>query len=307
MTALPVEAVVVTWQSGFHAGACLDSLKREGVENVIAVDNASSDGTLACLRAHLPQERILAMPRNLGFAGAANTGLERTRAPFVLLLNPDAELFPGALRALLEDAREHPQAGLRGPLLVDARDKPCWDAARGLPGLLDRLLTGSLCVSLFPSMACMRRDLLPTPATARVVPALSGACLLVSREALEQVGPLDAGFFLYFEDLDWCLRMGKAGRPCRFVPSAKVRHWGGASAASAWGRSYLENRRSELRYFRKHQGTLAVLILQAFRVLDGFLRILLDLALLPLGERRGRPVYDYLRRDLDAFLAVLDT
>ena len=298
MSRPPVDTVVVTWRAAPVVGACREALRQAGIARRIVVDNASDDGTAEAVRQTDPEALLLRMPGNLGFAAACNRGLAESRAPFVLLVNPDAVLQAGALQALLEEAMKHPRAGLLGPLILNSAGRPAWDCARGFPTLLDRLLTDTLAAVALPGLRRFRRDLQPTPDTAREVPALSGACLLVRREALEQAGALDEDFFLYFEDLDWCRRIGAAGWACRVVPAARLIHVGGASASTLLARSYLENRVSEIRYFRKHGSRGAVIGLKTCRWMDGLCRILLDVLLWPCGGRRR------LSKDLAAMKAL---
>ena len=303
----PVAAVVVTWESATCIAACLRSLAAEGVREVVLVDNASRDATLAEARRAFPSVRLLPQRRNLGFARAANLGMTQVDTPFVLLMNPDAELLPGSLQLLLSDTERSPKAGLWSPLLLGADGTPQAVSARDFPRLLDRLLTDTLAATAFPALGRLRRDLLPIPPAAAGIPVLSGACLLVRRESLRDVGGLDERFWLYYEDMDWCLRMRRKGWACRLVPGAKARHAGGASAELAFSASYVENRRNEIRYFRKNHGSAAATALLLFRLADGLLRILLDLALLAGGiRRRDKPPSVLLRKDLAALLGCLD-
>jgi hypothetical protein len=212
------------------------------IETVV-VDNASSDGTPAAVRARFPGVRLIANPGNRGFAAACNQGVSETSAPLVLFLNPDAVLAPGALPTLADLALSRPRVGIVGPR--------------------SRSANGDIQVSTGPDLTLVsewrqrrlvlgvgRRD--PRAlAEAEAVHAVehqpdwvSGACLLARREALLAVSGFDEGFFLYEEDADLCRRVRAAGWQVLFTPAAEVRHAKGVSMARDPARARREYDRS---------------------------------------------------------------
>lgn len=262
---MPVSIIIIAYNSAAHLPACLDSLAGVDAE-VMVIDNASSDGSAeAARRAGV---RVIANAENRGFAGAANQGAGCTSGDYLLFLNPDAVLLEGfdALVASLEgDAR----AGAACGLLLDAAGRPqAGFNFRSFPTL------GSLAFELlginraWPGNPINRRyrclDVpLDRPAVVEQPP---GACLLVRRSALERVGGWDERFHpVWFEDVDLCLRLRKAGFHARFAPESRWRHYGAHSVATI---SFVEKQffwyRNLVGFVEKHFGSAAAL---AFRPL----------------------------------------
>jgi N-acetylglucosaminyl-diphospho-decaprenol L-rhamnosyltransferase len=252
-----VSAVLVSWNTRNDLLDALASLDRVRLPlEVIVVDNASSDGTAEAVRLARPNVFLIANAENVGFGRAANQGIRAARAPYVLLLNSDAALQPGALEALVA--------------LLDARS----DVAVAAPRT--RYEDGSIQVSfgkdLTPLNEFVQRRLVKGVARREpraLVQAeraagvehepdwVSGSCWLARREALEAVGLFDEGYFLYEEDADLCLRLRRAGFRIVFTPAAEAVHRQGKSAELSEGRALSEYHRSHVRYYDKHNGLLA--------------------------------------------------
>jgi GT2 family glycosyltransferase len=264
---LPVDlsVIVVTYNSRALTLACVAAVLAAQAQSphrveLIVVDNASSDGTADALAAAAPQACILTQPTNLGFAGGNNAGLAAARGRYLLLLNSDTEVHGDALDALVAFMDVHPEAGACGPLLLNS-DGTLQPSGRDLPTL------GSVFLDMTRLYRLWRRDLY---AQARrdytqvaAVGELSAAALLVRRTVYEQVGGLDTQFFFYYEDVDWCKRIGDAGYRIYYVPQARVmHHWQGTSRTVST-LTYRAGQDSLRRYFHKHQGPQAALAVQA--------------------------------------------
>jgi GT2 family glycosyltransferase len=267
-----ISVIVVSFNTRDDLLRCLGSLRDHvGVAyEVIVVDNASEDGSVAAVRAQHPEAVVVENGENLGFSAANNRGLAKARAPFVLILNSDAEVRPGAVEALLERLEAHPEEGVIGPRTVDG----------------DGVIQVSFGPPLTPLREWRQRRLVRgvkarRPRALAAAQALashehepawiSASCLLARREALQAVGGFDEGFFLYEEDVDLCLRLGRAGWGILFTPAAEVVHRLGRSMARTPGRARLEYHRSHLRYYRKHNGLNATLVLRGYLALRGLL------------------------------------
>lgn len=215
------------------------------------MDNASADGSAALVRERFPHVRVIANTENRGFAAACNQGLRSAAGAALCLLNPDTELFPGALAALAAFLDSHPEVGVVGPTLLHS-DGAYQHAAFRFPTLAMALL------DFFP----LHHQLLNSRLNGRFSFALYerpfamdhplGACMLVRREACADVGLLDEQFFMYCEEIDWCRRIKQAGWQIMHVPGARVVHHGGRSTQQVAGRMFVELHRSRFRLFAKH-------------------------------------------------------
>lgn len=249
-----VSIVIPSWNSRAFLHGCLNALGSCAGASVSVVDNASEDGSAEMVREAFPDCRLIVSDRNRGFAHACNRGIEQATAPWVLLLNADTRPACEELKALLRFAEARPDLGACSPLLVDADDRPQRFAYGQDPRplyLLRRAFTRRL----------FRRDLHDwSPTTPLAVDWVSGACMLVRRKAIEDIGLLDERFFMYFEDNDWCLRLRRAGWTVWYVPTARVLHHGGGSASEhrPASPSYDTSLRA---FYRKHYGPIARLFL----------------------------------------------
>jgi GT2 family glycosyltransferase len=243
-----VSAVIVTYNALPWLERCLESVR--GVETVV-VDNGSTDGTVALARERFPEARVVEQ-ENRGLAAGWNAGLERTSGGYVLFLNSDAWLADGTLQRLVEFADTHPEAAVVGPRLRYP-DGRLQRSVRGFPTLwrlateyffLRKLAPRSRALNSFYGGGFDHDEV-------REVDFLLGACLLVRRAAVDEVGAADDSFFLFSEEVDWCYRFRRAGWKVLFFPGAEAFHVGGASHG---GRMYTEQLRGHLRFFAKHRG-----------------------------------------------------
>ena len=242
--------VVVTYNSAATILACLRSIGTDGVTaEIVVLDNASTDGTVDLIRREFPAVRLIASSSNAGFGCGCNRAWRETRAPYVLLLNPDAQLQPGAALALLEFARARPRAGLVGPRLLNP-DGTLQHSCFRFPNL--RMVQTGLFFDL--PIDSPRNGRYPEAdyEWARPVEHLLGACLLVRRAAVEQIGLLDEGFFMYFEETDLCYRMQAAGWQNWYTPSATALHVGAHSTSRDPERMSAIFFQSQARFWRKH-------------------------------------------------------
>jgi N-acetylglucosaminyl-diphospho-decaprenol L-rhamnosyltransferase len=245
-----LSVLVVTYNSADTISACLESIEAGGAAaEVVVVDNASADGTAELVAERFPSVRLIANRANEGFARGVNRGWRETSAPYVLVLNPDTELGPGAARALVDFARAHPRAALVGPRTLNV-DGSLQHSCFRFPNLR-MVVTGFF--ELIP---------LDSPANGRYlreeydrphpVEHLKGSSLLVRRVAADDVGLLDETFFMYFEETDWCYRMQAAGWENWYTPDATVVHRGAHSTSREPERMSAEFYRSQAHFYRKH-------------------------------------------------------
>ena len=261
-----VDVVVVSYNSSSTLRRSVRPLTAVPWVGVTVVDNASSDGSAEAVSG-LPL-RLVRAPRNGGFAYGCNLGIREGRAPYVLLLNPDARIDEPGLTALVGALASEPRLGAAGPRLLDDDGRLAFSQRR-FPRLRSTFSRALFLHRLFPR-ASWTDELIRDPAVyerATEPDWLSGACLLLRRTALEAIGGLDEGFFLYSEDTDLFRRLKDAGWKAQFEPTAVVRHEGGASAPRH--RTERIAARSRIRYARKHHGRLVAAIEACGLVLEG--------------------------------------
>jgi len=287
--------VVVSWNTRDDLRACLTALPAACAplaHEAIVVDNASSDGTPAMLRAEFPAVELIETGANLGFAAGNNRALPRCRGRVVVLLNPDTVAAPGSLARLAEFLDATPRAGACGPLLTDGLGRPTLTWGTGprlryhLLNLIDparRWLPGPL-----RTATAARRG--PDGGPPFRVGYVVGACLAAPRAAWDAVGPLDERFFLYFEETDWCRRAAARGLEIWCVPDARVAHLEGRAAARASRFSLTQFQASLRLYVAKHEGPAMVAAYRAVLFAEYGLKALLRgaAALAKTGEGRAR-------------------
>jgi N-acetylglucosaminyl-diphospho-decaprenol L-rhamnosyltransferase len=250
-----VSVVIVSWNTRALTTACLASLPAgagRATWDAVVVDNASSDDSVAAIRADFPAVRIIANATNVGFAAANNQGIRACTGRYVLLLNSDTLAAPGSLEALVAFADAHPRAGVVGPRLENP-DGSFQTGPTPFPSLWTELLSVTgigrrLTYRGYPS----RREAVSL--AAQPTDYVVGACLLARREAIDQVGALDEGYFMYSEEPDWCWRMRQAGWETWYTPAAVITHLGGQSTRQVREAMLVALYRSKVRFFRRHRG-----------------------------------------------------
>jgi GT2 family glycosyltransferase len=263
-TPAQVAVVIVSFNTREDLLRCLGSLAVARVPmEVVVVDNASADASVEAVRREFPRVQVLENALNEGYSRANNRGWRATSAPLVLLLNSDSEVRAGTVETLVEILETRQAVGVVGPRTIDSDGVVQVSSGPNLTPLAEwrqrRLVRG-----------VEARDELILSEAARLYSAehepawVSGSCLLTRREHLESVGGLDEAFFLYEEDVDLCVRIGRLGYRVLFTPAAEVLHHKGRSMMRAPERARFEYHRSHLRYYRKHNGPVRVACLRAY-------------------------------------------
>jgi N-acetylglucosaminyl-diphospho-decaprenol L-rhamnosyltransferase len=266
----------VSWQSAAWLERCLTAIDPAAAETVVA-DNASTDGSVATARTVAPHATVLALDRNLGFAGGVNAARRAAHGSRLLLLNPDAAPTPGAIARLAAALDSAPDLGAVTGRLVGADGEPQRGFnVRRLPTIPSLVADLVLIRHLWPgnpaSASYYARDLDPDVPADVEQPA--AACLMVRADVFDRLGGFDEGFWpAWWEDVDFCRRLRDAGYRIRYVPDAVFRHEGGTSVgalgSAAFHRIFARNRR---RYVRKHHGRAAALVVGGLGVVNNGLR-----------------------------------
>jgi len=270
-----LSVIIISWNTCALLEQCLSSLTRElhsirppeldehfSIE-VFVVDNGSTDESVQLVGREFPWVKLLVNDANLGFVKANNQAIGRCEGDYVLLLNSDTVVWPNALQQLVGFLESYPELGVVGAELRngDKSLQPSWSQ---FPSLLSELLGRNFRV---------RRPY--GDSGAYLVDWVGGACMMVRRAAIEDVGLLDEHFFMYSEETDWCYRIRQAGWHIAYLPGACVTHFGGASSASAPIRTLIQLYKSKLLFFRKHYGWGKMYLLRLGIILRTFVQLLI--------------------------------
>lgn len=193
--------------------------------------------------------------KNLGFSKAVNQALRKSTGKYVVLLNPDTHIINGFFESSIQFMESHPEVGILGPKILDG-DGGIQNSARSFPTPLTTFFGRSSWISRkFPNNPITRRNLLNQRSKGDApleVDWVSGACMVVRRKAIEDVGPLDERFFMYWEDADWCRRMWNHGWRVVYFPGASIYHYAGKSSDQNLFQSTIEFHKSAYRLFSKY-------------------------------------------------------
>jgi GT2 family glycosyltransferase len=266
-----VSAVIPTWNSKELVVQCLESIYATTKElslEVILVVNGSQDGTQATVQDRFPQVRSIDNRYNVGFTRATNMGIQRARGRYILLLNDDTIVVPGALEEMVRYLDEHPDVGAIGPQLISA-DGAKQHCIHNFPSLLTEIFPIALLQMLFPRTYPHKRIHYDDPVD---VPAVLGACMMIRRDVIEAVGMLDEGYFAYLEETDWQRQFRGAGFRVVHLPNVHIYHLQGASSKKRMpGPSRVEYYRSLYRFYGKQYGTTIcrlILVLKWFKLIS---------------------------------------
>ncbi len=256
-----VSVVIVVWNAKKYVIECLESLRDlcgEVCDEVIIVDNASSDGTPELIAEVFPEFKLIRNSENLGFAKANNIGMAQCVGDYVCLVNSDVKFTSDCFSPMLRFLAENPGIAMVGPKMVGP-DGKVWRSTMRFPTLWNQFCRALGLDLAFKKSRVFGGYLMSDfdHQTTTPVEVLNGWFVVVRRTALERVGLLDPQFFMYGEDVDWCYRFHQAGEGIVFFAEAEAIHYGGASSANAPLRFYLEQCYADWQYWRKHHGRLS--------------------------------------------------
>jgi len=246
-----VSAVVVSYNSATYLPDCLRSLRSEGMDDVVVVDNDSSDGSAEVARSDA-EVRVVQTGANLGFGAGANRGVAATQSEYVLILNPDTVVEPGTVKALTEALDRDPGLAVVAPRIENV-DGTLYPSVRRFPDLTVALGHAFLGLVWSTNPYTRRYRMLDWDHSQRAadVDWVGGACMLVRRSAFDVVGGFDEGYFMYVEDVDLCWRLGRAGWRIGYEPAGRVVHALGGSSRLVPYRMIAEHHRSLYRFVTK--------------------------------------------------------
>jgi N-acetylglucosaminyl-diphospho-decaprenol L-rhamnosyltransferase len=255
-----VSIIIVNWRSREYIRTCLESIAqtsgRESYE-VLVVDNDSRDGCGTMLEEEFPKARYIESSTNLGFARANNLAAAESSGRYILFLNPDTEVCADAIETLVAALDAHPEAGMVGARLLNTDRTLQTTCVAAVPNILNQTLNFGWLRAAFPMWgiwgmrALYRADKLSSP-----VEAISGACMMMRREVVKQVGGFSTDYFMYAEDMDLCVKVARAGHAILYVPEAEIVHHGGGSSSRRQEPHFssIVTRESLMHFFTLHRG-----------------------------------------------------
>jgi N-acetylglucosaminyl-diphospho-decaprenol L-rhamnosyltransferase len=246
--AAEVAAVIVSYNVRDLVLECIESLRADGVGQIVVVDNASRDGSAEYVREHAPDVEVVALTRNVGFGSGMNRGAVLTSAPYLIITNPDVVVHPGTTKTLREALEADPGLAVVAPR-IETTAGELYPSARRFPDLVDA--AGHAFLHFFwPSNPFSRRYRMLDwdHAAAADVDWVAGTYFMIRRSAWEAVGGFDERYFMYMEDVDLCWRLGRAGWRRGYEPAAVITHGIGRSTDQTPYRMIAAHHRSLLRY-----------------------------------------------------------
>lgn len=266
-----VTVVVVNWNVRDLLFRCLESVathaRRYGQPRLqtIVIDNASSDDSAGMVRSRFPDMTLVTNPDNVGFGRAVNQALAMATGRFCLLLNPDAEILDGAIAALAAYLDSHPDVGVAGPQLLNP-DRTPQPSLRRFPTRGTAFVESTILQQFIPRARLLQRyyceDLAPNEV--HEVDWLVGACLMVRRATIQEVGGLDESFFMYSEELEWCHRIKRAGWKIVYLPVPQVVHHHGRSSDQDIAARHIHFQDSKCKIISRMYGPRMGALLRAF-------------------------------------------
>jgi GT2 family glycosyltransferase len=275
--------VIVSWNNEREIADCLQSIRDHADEllcEVFVVDNASRDATCKIVRERFPEVHVIANPGNHGFPAANNQAFEQTTGRYTLILNPDTILQPGTLWECVDYLEQHPDTGAVGCRLIYPDGEIQYDCARRFPDLMTLFLESFYIPMLFPSLPLCggialrhwdHRD-------SREIPCLTGAFILVRSQIVRELEGMNTDVFMFYEDMDFCFRIRRAGWKIYYLASAVTIHLHGASrtgtVSSLAGPMVWT-------FFRQHQGPAAAALCRAILLTRAVFRLAAGAVLTP--------------------------
>jgi GT2 family glycosyltransferase len=235
MSQSKVSIVIVNWKTPLLLAGCLKSIEEDrqfSKFTVFVVDNNSQDQSISLIEEKFPYVKLQANQANVGFSRACNQIIPKVESDYVLLLNPDTVLKKNAISTLLNFMEEHPDCGAVGPKVLNPDGSLQLACRRSFPTPAAAFFRLTYLSRLFPRHTLLSKYNLTyaDPDLCMEVDALSGACMMVRKLAIDQIGLLDEQIFMFGEDIDWCWRIKEANWKIFYLPDAVVTHAHGASS-----------------------------------------------------------------------------
>lgn len=265
---IDLSIIIVSWNVADLLSACLRSIQQSETKQyrfeIIVVDSASTDNAVAQTRAQFPDVLLLPQTENLGYTRCNNIGLAAASGRHLMLLNPDTEIIGDALAQMVAYLDAHPDVGFIGPYTLNTDGSP-QSSRRHFPTRALAFLESTWLQPLAPKSMLDSYYITQPPDDAVLdVDWMQGSALMARREVYTQIGGLDEGYVMYYEEMDWCKRGREAGWRAIYLGTAQITHHGGKSTEQVTARKHIYYNESKLRYFGKFHGRGFALLLRLF-------------------------------------------
>ena len=321
MGRIDLTILVVSYDTKGFLNNCLNSIYQytSGIKfEVILVDNSSTDGSIEMIKEEFPQVKLIENRQNLGFARANNQAIKKSKGKYLLLFNPDTVFRANSPDKMIKFMDDHPEIGILGCKILNA-DGTIQPSNSSFPNLFTEFLRVFQLKRMIPSVKLRKKigqkwgrllgltlreyfRVYWDSERTREVDWVTGACLLVRRKAIQDVGLLDENFFMYYEDADWCYRIRKRGWKVFYCPFFEVVHYVDRSEGRFSPRTFIERYKSTYHYFRKHKGKQAAFFLRLL-IFGGLALRGAGLSVIyPFSGKRGAE----LRKKLYAYLKAIE-
>ncbi len=271
-----ISFIIVNWNTRDILINCLNSIYKTVTDidsEIDVVDNNSTDGSQEAVKNGFPDVKLIENSTNTGFAHANNQALSVMQGRFAVLLNSDAVLQEGAIKSLLNFMNNTPNAGIAGVQLIN-EDGSRQNSIDNFPSLETEIFNKSILRLIFPNKYPGKGRIYHNPIE---VDSVIGACMMVRKEAMDEVGSLDEDYFIFLEETDWCFRMHKKGWKVYHVPDTRVFHLSGHSKRKAPGESQIEYYKSLYKFFRKNKDHVSYLTLRILKPCKIFINLVLNI------------------------------
>lgn len=285
---LKVSVVIVNWNVRDLLQQTLTTLYKntKGVAfETIVVDNGSTDGSPELVQEKWKKVKLIKLRKNMGFAAANNKGFAKAKGKYILLLNSDTIVTKTTLTGMVRFLDTHPDAGCVGAKHLNT-DKSLQRSVDNFPSLLNDFLSYTELhrLPIFLPLLKNKYAWWSDHDVVREVDWVNGACMMVQKKIIREIGGLDEGFFIYAEELDWCYRMKEKGWKVYFTPKAEIIHLGGQAMNRAADKRIILKYKGQFRFYKKHYPVYKYIILRTFVTLIAVMRILALLVMLVLPK-----------------------
>lgn len=273
-----ISIVLVNWNTRELLLDCIQSIydnTEESRKEIIVVDNASTDGSVAAVRQRYPGVKLICNESNLGFSRANNIGIHESTGQYVCLINSDIKLIKGCLDILVKYLDNNKSVGLIGPKILN-EDRTLQISCREYPTIWNNLCAALALNLIFPRAGIFSGEMMTyfRHDKKKQVEVLVGCFLLTRKEVINGLGGLDERYFIYAEDMDWCKRINEEGWKVIFNPDAHAIHYEGRSSLAFPIRFNLEQEKAILQYWQKHEGKYKTRCYIAIKAIHHLLRLI---------------------------------